>query len=166
MCAARHSRERAACAGGSRYPVIDDHMRNQTIADLSSILNRSRQIKSVFARRSKMKANKLSKASILIGGLLFLALVFAAPAAFASPADATGNPNQSGVLVKNYWGQPMTFNIGDTEYTIPADGQLFIVLPPGDYTFSANVEGDDTATRTGEVVLTNSEKLDLSFAAA
>src|SRR5438128_2296806 len=81
-------------------------------------------------------------------GLLFLALSMSMPAAFAAAPAGAVNPGPSGVVVKNYWGHDMTFDIGGTQYTIPADGQMFINLPPGDYTFSSNVQGDDLSDRT------------------
>lgn len=100
---------------------------------------------------------------VMAAGLLVAALS-TAPAFAAAPLTAV-NPGPSSVVVKNYWGHDMTFDINGAEYTVPADGQLPIVLPPGDYTFSANVAGDDTSARSGEVVVAAGEKLDLAFAA-
>jgi hypothetical protein len=101
----------------------------------------------------------------LVTGLLFLALSMSVASVFAAAPAAGVNPGASGVVVKNYWGHDMTFDIGGTEYTVPADGQLLINLPPGDYTFSSNVQGDDLSDRTGEVIIAAGETLDLGFAA-
>jgi len=109
---------------------------------------------------SRGSARKL----FVVFGLLFAALSISMPAFAAAPAAAV-SPGPSGVVVKNYWGHDMTFNINGTEYTIPANGQLPITLPPGDYTFSSNVQGDDQSDRSGEVLIAAGEKLDLSFAA-
>lgn len=100
-----------------------------------------------------------------LGALLGLMLAFSAPLTFASPPDAPGAPNATGVVVKNYWGHDMSFTISDTAYMIPADGQLFIALTPGDYTFSANAVGADESDRDGEIVIASGERLDLAFAA-
>ena len=107
----------------------------------------------------------MSKRSLGAAMGLLLVLSLSATAVFAdtTPPATTG---QGGIVVKNYWGNQMDFNIGDTEYFVPANGQLFIALPAGDYTFSANVEGEDSSARTGEILLTTGQRLDLGFAAA
>ncbi len=106
--------------------------------------------------------NRRSLGAVL-GLLLALSLGAAAVFADTNPPAAAG---QSGVLVNNYWGQPMDFNIGDTEYMVPANGQLFIPLPAGDYTFSANAVGNDDSARSGELVLAAGQRIDLGFAAS
>ncbi|MBI5877057.1 MAG: hypothetical protein HZB53_05345 [Chloroflexi bacterium] len=65
-------------------------------------------------------------------------------------------PGKSGLLVRNYTGRPLNFNVNDREFVVPASpgtgvpGEQFIILNPGKYTYSANIIAGSTS---GEVTL-------------
>jgi hypothetical protein len=85
-------------------------------------------------------------------------------AALASQAlAATPAP---GLLVKNYWGAPATIDIADAEYTVPAGGQLFIALAPGEYDLSANVDGADNSAENAQVDIPANQEVQMSYAAS
>ncbi len=68
-----------------------------------------------------------------------------------APSNNAANPvpsGKSGYLVKNYYGQDINFNINNTLYTIPANGQKLIILDPGKYNWSANIPGKGSASDT------------------
>src|SRR5204862_251703 len=50
---------------------------------------------------------------------------------------------QTGVNVINYWGKPLIFTVSNSQYVVPASGQMFINLNPVEYSFSASVLGDN-----------------------
>jgi hypothetical protein len=52
------------------------------------------------------------------------------------------------------WSAPLTFNVNDTEYAVPASGPLFIGLPADDYTFSVSVPENDQSGFNGALTIT------------
>ena len=83
---------------------------------------------------------------------------------WSGPAFASGPAQMSGLLVDNYWGQPMTLTIADAQYTVPADGQQFIALSPGVYDLSANVNGKDASAENAEIDIQAGQDLQMSYA--
>jgi hypothetical protein len=78
----------------------------------------------------------------------------AAPAANLSPA-ATDKypfpPGKAGWVVKSFIGDELNYTFAGKLYKIPGNGEVFIVMDPGKYTFSINIPGKGEAT--GEVEL-------------
>ena len=75
------------------------------------------------------------------------------PTGPAGPAVRDPYPlpvGKGGLVIRNYIGKEMTFTIAEMEYRIGASlgngvpGELFIVLNPGKYTYSASVPGGST----------------------
>lgn len=56
-------------------------------------------------------------------------------------------PDKACVLVKNYTGSEVTFNLGPQTQKIPPDGQAWFIIEPGHMTWTANTpdgfEGGD-----------------------
>ncbi|MBI5876423.1 MAG: hypothetical protein HZB53_02130 [Chloroflexi bacterium] len=72
----------------------------------------------------------------------------------SAPVQSTTTPTaRTGVTVQNYFGDTLTFNVMDTEYSVPANGQLFIALAPGQYTYSASVASTDAGTRSDTLTI-------------
>lgn len=55
---------------------------------------------------------------------------------------------KAGLIVQNFYGRPLNFTIADKEYQVPANSEMFIVLEPGTYTYSANISGIGQADGT------------------
>ncbi len=60
-------------------------------------------------------------------------------------------PGKGGLVVQNFIGNDLTFTIANHQYTVPANGEQFIVLDPGDYTWSAFVPGKGQAHGTAHI---------------
>jgi hypothetical protein len=62
-------------------------------------------------------------------------------------ATATPTPKyvvpagKAGLLVRNFFGQPLNYTIAEKQYKIPANSEQFIVLDPGKYPASGNILG-------------------------
>jgi hypothetical protein len=78
-------------------------------------------------------------------------------------AVAAGTAPGVGLLVNNYWGQPMTLNIAFKQYQVPAYGQLFIALPAGTYDLSANVNGRDDSSEDDTIVIPAGKAIQMSY---
>ncbi len=105
-----------------------------------------------------------ARAFTFIGVASLILLGLTSTSAWAGPANDATNQGHTGITVKNYWGSDMVFTIADNQYTVPANGQLFIALDPGDYTFSANVPGNDDSARDGEITVATGQVWDMPFA--
>lgn len=60
-------------------------------------------------------------------------------------------PGKGGLVVRNYYGQDMTFTVNNHQYTVPANGEQFIVLDPGQYPWSAFIPGKGQAHGTATI---------------
>ncbi|MGB8647667.1 MAG: hypothetical protein WCF84_20705 [Anaerolineae bacterium] len=67
----------------------------------------------------------------------------------ATPPPSSGKyqlpPGKGGLVVRNYYGGDMTFTINNQQYTVPSNGEQFIVLDPGTYPWSAFIPGKGQA---------------------
>ncbi len=71
-----------------------------------------------------------------------------AATALPAPTQATKYPlpsGKGGLIVRNFYGADMTFTIANQQYTVPANGETFIVLDPGTYPWSAFIPGKGQA---------------------
>ncbi len=68
-----------------------------------------------------------------------------------------------GLIVSNYYGRDGTFTIGGKRYVLPANGTIYIYLPPGKYTWSSDSPGLGRAG--GEVTIVEGQFSTESFAA-
>ncbi len=57
-------------------------------------------------------------------------------------------PGKGGYVVHNFYGNDMTFTINNHQYTVPGNGEQFIVLDPGQYPWSAFIPGKGQAHGT------------------
>ncbi len=53
--------------------------------------------------------------------------------------------------MRNFYGSDMTFTINNQQYTVPANGQQFIILDPGQYPWSAFIPGKGQAHGTATI---------------
>jgi hypothetical protein len=56
-----------------------------------------------------------------------------------------------GLIVYNYYGGEINFDIGGKLYKIVSNGKEFIHLPPGKYNYSANIVNFGKTTGTVEI---------------
>jgi copper resistance protein C len=70
---------------------------------------------------------------------------------------------KGGVFIRNYYGQPLTFTMNNTEHTVPANDTLFVILDPDTYTYSANVFGDDDTEVMSAVEVKEGEIAERAF---
>jgi hypothetical protein len=72
-------------------------------------------------------------------------------------------PGKGGLIVRNFYGNDMTFTIAGTQHTVPANGETYIVLDPGDYAWSAFIPG--TGQANGKITIVAGQRIVLPFAA-
>ncbi len=75
------------------------------------------------------------------------------PTPTAAPVSRCGAipAGQGGLLVTNFYGQDMNYEIGGKRYTVPGNGQQAIFLPPGKQNYSADIPGVGRAGGTLEI---------------
>ena len=67
------------------------------------------------------------------------------------PSPSELPAGMGGLLVRNFYGQQLTFSINGAQYTVPANDKMFFTFAPKAYTYSANVFGDDDTEAMGGV---------------
>ena len=79
-----------------------------------------------------------------------------APTAAPTVAPSTDRPaipaGQGGLMVVSFYGQEINFTINNKLTKIPPNGTIFIFLPPGKHSYSANIPGVGSANDTLEIV--------------
>jgi len=75
------------------------------------------------------------------------------------PATVTPTPDKyplptgkAGIIVRNFYGAPLTYTIGNREYRVLPSGESFIIIDPGQYTVTASVLGSGSFNSTLKLV--------------
>lgn len=83
------------------------------------------------------------------------------PASTAAPADTATPAVPTGLLIKNYTGDTLTFTINEQAYPVISNAETVLPLPPGRYNYTASLPFVAT---TGTVDLTADQRVELSIA--
>jgi hypothetical protein len=74
-----------------------------------------------------------------------------APKPTATPDVPPLAPGMGGVIVTNFIGQEINYDLAGKLYKIPANGKEVIQLPPGKYSYGANIPGFGRSNGTIEI---------------